>query len=494
MAELQNILYGANIKAVIGRTSVSVNAVHFDSRQVEKGSVFVAVKGTKVNGHQYIPQVVEAGAVAVVGEYPVESLFIPETVTYVQVASSARTLGIMASNFYGNPSSRLKLIAVTGTNGKTSTVTLLYNLYQEMGYKTGLLSTVENRIGEKVVPATHTTGDAVQINRLLKEMVDANCTHCFMEASSHAIVQERTAGLKLLGGVFTNISRDHLDYHGTFNNYIKAKKKLFDELPKEGFALVNTDDKRGKIMVQNTRAAVYSFGLKNAANFKARVLNNTIEGLELDITDYTGNNHKVWFKLVGEFNAYNLLGIFSVAVLLEDEAETVLEQLSMMPPAPGRFEQVIGPNQVAGIVDYAHTPDALKNVLDTINKVRNHSEQLITIIGCGGNRDKGKRPMMAKIAAEQSDKVVITSDNPRDEDPEQIIDDMMEGVPAQHYKKILRNSNRKEAIRTACNLANVGDIILLAGKGHETYQEIKGVKHDFDDRAILQAILNEEIT
>lgn len=491
MAALQNILYGANIKAVSGRTTVEVAAVHFDSRQVEKGSVFVAVKGTQVDGHQYIPQVIQAGAVAVVGEYPVESLAIPETVTYVQVAGSARALGIMASNFYGNPSSRLKLIAVTGTNGKTSTVTLLYHLYQEMGYKTGLLSTVENRIGEKVIPATHTTGDAVQINRLLKNMVDANCTHCFMEASSHAIVQERTAGLQLVGGVFTNISRDHLDYHGTFNNYIKAKKKLFDELPKDGFALVNTDDKRGKIMVQNTRAAVYSFGLKNAADFKAKVLNNTIEGLELDITDQGGNNHKVWFKLVGEFNAYNLLGIFSVAVLLEDDAETVLEQLSMMPPAPGRFEQVIGPNQVAGIVDYAHTPDALKNVLDTINQVRNHSEQLITIIGCGGNRDKGKRPMMAKIAAEQSDKVVITSDNPRNEDPEQIIEDMMEGVPAQHYRKMLRNSNRKEAIRTACNLANPGDIILLAGKGHETYQEIKGVKHDFDDKAILQAILND---
>lgn len=483
MKVLKDILYKVSLVSTSGYMEVDVKNIVFDSRKVEEGSAFVAIEGTQVNGHDYIDAALEKGATAIVCEDLPENL--KEGITWVQVGDSAKALGIMASNYFGNPSDEIQVVAITGTNGKTTTATLLHQLFIAMGYSTGLLSTVENKINEEVIPATHTTPDAVSVQALLRKMVDAGCTHCFMEASSHAIVQERIAGLKLAGAVFTNISHDHLDYHKTFDEYIKAKKKLFDELPKDAFALVNSDDKRGMVMLQNCKANHQTFALKSPADFKAKIISNTLEGLELDI-----NGKLVWFRLIGAFNAYNLLGVLGTAILLGEDEEEVLTTLSSIRGAKGRFDRIsIG--GITAIVDYAHTPDALDNVLKTINGVRTGGEQLITVVGCGGNRDKTKRPIMAKMAVQESDKAILTSDNPRFEDPEEILKDMQAGVGPTERRKTLTIVDRKEAIRTACMLSQPGDIILVAGKGHEDYQEIKGVKHHFDDAEVVTEFLTE---
>ncbi len=482
MKVLKDILYKVSLTSTIGDMGVEVSEIHFDSRLVKSGSVFVAIKGTQSDGHDYIDFALEKGASAIVCEkMPDET---KEKITYVQVVDSSQSLGIMAANYYENPSEKLKLVAVTGTNGKTTTVTLLYQLFIELGYQVGLLSTVENKIHEKVIPATHTTPDSLKIQKLLHQMVLEGCTHCFMEASSHAIVQRRTAGLHFAGALFTNISHDHLDYHGSFDEYIKAKKLLFDGLNKDAFALVNADDKRGAVMLQNCKATHQTFGLKYPADFKGKILSNTIEGLELEI-----NNKQIWFRMIGQFNAYNLLGVFAIAILLGEEEEEVLMQLSKVPGAQGRFDK-ISLFGITAIVDYAHTPDALENVLKTIQGVRTGGEQVITLVGCGGNRDRAKRPVMAKIATQHSDKVILTSDNPRNEDPMAILREMEAGVNPVDFKKTLIIEDRREAIKTAAIMAKKGDIILIAGKGHETYQEIKGVKYPFDDREVVKEILN----
>ncbi|MBD3626952.1 UDP-N-acetylmuramoyl-L-alanyl-D-glutamate--2,6-diaminopimelate ligase [Cyclobacterium sp.] len=480
--KLKDILYKVSLVSTKGDMEMDINQLVFDSRKVTEGSVFVALPGTQVNGHDFIEKALDMGAVAVVCESMPENL--REGITYVQVLNSPKSLGLMAANFYGNPSRKLNLVAVTGTNGKTTTVTLLHQLFSELGYTCGLISTVENKIDNKTIPASHTTPDAIAINELLIQMLKEGCTHCFMEASSHAIVQERTAGLQFTGALFSNISHDHLDYHGSFDAYIEAKKKLFDELPREAFALVNADDKRGLIMVQNSKARKFTFGLKYPADFKAKILGNSLHGLELDL-----EGKQVWFRLIGEFNAYNLLGVLGIAMLLGEEEEEVLRQLSKLKGAVGRFDQVVHAG-ITAIIDYAHTPDALENVLKTIQKLRTGGETLITLIGCGGNRDKTKRPVMAKIACQLSDKVLFTSDNPRDEDPMTIIQEMESGISPIDQKKTLTIADRRAAIKTACSMAEKGDIILIAGKGHETYQEIKGVKHPFDDKEIVKEFLN----
>ncbi len=486
MKELKDILYKVPLQTVVGSTAVPVQSMSFDSRKVEKDSLFFAVRGTQVDGHQFISQAIEKGAKSIVCEQmPDETL---EGITYVQVENAAGALGIAAANFYDNPSAKMKIVAITGTNGKTTVVTLLHQLFMKLGYNTGLLSTVVNKINDTPIAATHTTPDALQLNSLLAKMLEAGCTHCFMEASSHAIVQHRTTGLQFAGAVFTNISHDHLDYHKTFEEYIKAKKMLFDDLPSSAFALVNVDDKRGRIMLQNTKAAKKTFALKSVADFKGKVLTNSLQGLELELGSMEKPATQAWFKLIGDFNAYNLLAAYGVAVLLDEAEEEVLMQLSDVQTATGRFEQIISPDGTVAIVDYAHTPDALKNVLATIQNVRTKNEQVICVVGCGGDRDKAKRPKMAAIAAQYSDKVILTSDNPRSEDPEQIIKDMQQGVGASQTKKVLSIANREEAIKTACMMAGKSDIILVAGKGHETYQEVKGVKHDFDDKKVIAKI------
>lgn len=459
-----------------------VKGIAFDSRKVEAGFAFVAVQGTLSDGHDFIGKAIDLGATAIVCERLPES--ISETVTYVTVRNSAQALGIMAANFYDNPSEKLKLVGVTGTNGKTTTVTLLYQLFSALGYNVGLISTVENRIIDEAVPSTHTTPDPVQLNVLLKKMTTAGCTHAFMEVSSHAVDQERIAGLRFEGAVFTNITHDHLDYHKTFENYIKSKKKFFDELSSDAFALVNADDKRGMVMLQNTKASKFTFGLKKMVDYKAKIITNSLDGLELEIG---GKN--VWFRMIGDFNAYNLLGVYATALQLGEESDEVLQQLSALQGAPGRFERVMPGSKITAIVDYAHTPDALKNVLETINNFRTGNEQVITVVGCGGNRDKTKRPLMASIACKMSDKVVLTSDNPRDEDPMEIIREMQTGVLPTESKKTLVLADREEAIKTACMMARENDIVLVAGKGHETYQEIKGVKYPFDDRKVMERVL-----
>ncbi|MDF2156843.1 UDP-N-acetylmuramoyl-L-alanyl-D-glutamate--2,6-diaminopimelate ligase [Algoriphagus sp. CAU 1675] len=483
MKVLKDILYKVSLTSTTGDMEVGLKDIVFDSRKVQGGSVFVAISGTQVDGHEYIESAINKGAVAIVAERLPENF--QEGVTYVQVVDSAKALGIMAANFYGNPSHHIKVVAVTGTNGKTTTVTLLHQLFQAMGYSVGLLSTVENKINEEVIPATHTTPDAVSVQALLRKMVDTGCTHCFMEASSHAIVQERIAGLKLSGAVFTNITHDHLDYHQTFDLYIKAKKKLFDELPKDAFALVNADDKRGSVMLQNCPATHQTYALKSPADFKARIISNTLEGLELDI-----NSKQIWFRMIGAFNAYNLLAVLGTAVLLGEDEDEVLRELSGIKGAKGRFDRIFV-GGITAIVDYAHTPDALDNVLKTINGVRTGGEQLITVVGCGGNRDKTKRPVMAKIAVQESDKAILTSDNPRFEDPMEILKDMQAGVGASEIRKTLTIVDRREAIKTACMLSQKGDIILIAGKGHEDYQEIQGVKHHFDDAEVVTELLTQ---
>ncbi|MDN4164429.1 UDP-N-acetylmuramoyl-L-alanyl-D-glutamate--2,6-diaminopimelate ligase [Cytophagales bacterium LB-30] len=483
MAILKDIVYKVTLKSISGDMNKEIASVCFDSRQVKQGDLFVATRGTQVDGHQYIAQAVAQGAVAVVCETLPETM--PDAVCFIETNDSAYALGIIASNFYGNPSAKLKLVAVTGTNGKTTTATILHKLFMALGYSSGLLSTVVNKINEEEIVATHTTPDALSLNALLAQMVKKGCTHCFMEASSHAIVQHRMAGIEVAGAIFTNISHDHLDYHGTFDAYIKAKKKLFDDLPSSAFALVNVDDKRGMVMLQNTKAAKHTFALKTLADFKGRIISNTIQGLQLEIA-----GKEVWCRLVGDFNAYNLVGIYGAAMLLGEQEEEVLMQLSTLTTAPGRFEIVRGPNGLTAIVDYAHTPDALENVLTTIQGFRMGNEQIITVVGCGGNRDSAKRPIMSGIAAKYSDRVILTSDNPRNEEPEQIIKEMQEGVSITQQRKVLSITDRREAIKTACALAQPKDIILIAGKGHETYQEIKGVKYDFDDKKVVTEFLN----
>ncbi len=483
--KLKELLHAIPVLQVVGPLEVEVDAIAFDSRQVQQGTLFVAVRGVHTDGHLFVGKAVEGKAVAVVVEELPEHT--DDAVTYVQVSDSAYALGVLAANFYGNPSQELKLVGVTGTNGKTTVATLLYNLFRQLGYRVGLLSTVENRIGEKVVPATHTTPDPVALNKLMRQMVDDGCDYCFMEVSSHAIVQQRIVGLKFAGGIFTNITHDHLDFHKTFENYIKAKKKFFDDLDRYAFALTNVDDRNGNVMLQNTVAHRKTYGLHNMADFKAKVLESHFDGMLLQI-----DSHDLWVKLVGGFNAYNLLAVYSAAILLEQETSKVLVALSEISGAEGRFETVRSKNGVVGIVDYAHTPDAVENVLETIKNLRHEGQQIITVLGCGGDRDKTKRPEMANVALKYSDKLIITSDNPRTEDPLQIIKDMEAGVPVEKKKNTFSIADRREAIRAACHLASPGDIVLVAGKGHEKYQEINRVASSFDDREELEKTFNEQ--
>lgn len=482
MRELKDILYKVNITSASGDMNIGVEGVSFDSRKVKKDFLFVAVKGTQSDGHAFINTAIKNGAIAVISEKLPDSL--NPKVTYVTVKNSARALGVVAANFYHNPSSKLKLVGVTGTNGKTTVATLLYKLFTSMGHPSGLLSTVENRIKDETLVASHTTPDAIQINELLVKMIEAQCTHCFMEVSSHAVDQGRIEGLDFAGAIFTNITHDHLDYHHTFESYIKAKKGFFDGLSSEAFALVNVDDKRGLVMLQNTKAAKRTFGLKKMADFKAKIITNSLEGLELEI-----DNRNVWFKLIGDFNAYNLVSVYATAMLLGEDSESVLMRLSTLTGAAGRFELILPGSKFTAIVDYSHTPDALKNVLETIALFRTGQEQVISVVGCGGDRDKMKRPLMAAIACKYSDKAIFTSDNPRSEDPMEIIREMQKGVGATEAKKTLVIVDREEAIKTACMMAKENDIVLVAGKGHETYQEIKGVKHPFDDKEVLTRML-----
>ncbi len=482
MTALRDILYKVHITSTSGDMNVEVSSIFFDSRKGKPQSMFIAIKGLQSDGHQFIGQAINLGATVIVCEKLPED--ISERVTYVTVKNSAHSLGIIASNFYGNPSAKLKLVGVTGTNGKTTVATLLYKLYSSMGFRCGMLSTVVNRIVDRDIPATHTTPDPLQINQLLVQMLEAGCTHCFMEVSSHAVDQGRIEGLNFSGALFTNITHDHLDYHRTFESYIRAKKGFFDGLSSGAFALVNVDDKRGMVMLQNTKAKKYTFGLKKPADFKGKIITNSIEGLELEI----GERH-VWFKLIGDFNAYNLLTVYGAACLLGEDSETILMKLSALTGASGRFELVLPGSRFTAIVDYAHTPDALKNVLETIEHFRSGNEQVIAVVGCGGNRDKTKRPLMAAIACKYSNKIIFTSDNPRDEDPMEIIREMQTGVSPSDVRKTLVMVDREEAIKTACMLAKDKDIILVAGKGHETYQEIKGVKHAFDDHEVLERMM-----
>lgn len=462
-----------------GDMAMPISGVYIDSRRVEQGSLFIAVRGTLSDGHAFIDKAIEKGATAIVCEtLPV---VMPDQVAYIQVKDSAAVAGIIADAFYEHPSAQLKVVGVTGTNGKTTTATLLYKLFEGLGYKCGLLSTIQNHIHDKVETATHTTPDAISVHAMLKRMVDAGCTHAFMEVSSHAIHQHRIAGIRFAGGVFTNITHDHLDYHKTFDEYIRVKKMFFDELGEDAFALTNLDDKRGMVMLQNTRATQHTYSLKAPATIKGKVLENNLTGLVMTI-----DGMEAHFRMIGTFNAYNLLAVYGVAKLLGEDKMNVLAVLSGLFGAAGRFETYLSPNdKILGIVDYAHTPDALLNVLATINQLRTQGQQLITVVGCGGDRDTTKRPIMAQAACEHSDRTILTSDNPRSEDPEAILNEMEAGLTGPQKRKSLRITDRKEAIKVACSFAQPGDIILVAGKGHETYQEIKGVKHHFDDREVL---------
>jgi len=484
MKQLKNILQNIAVEHLLGNELVSIAAITFDSRKVDKNHLFVAVSGTQSDGHQFIDMAISKGASAVIVENMPKNLQ-PE-ITYVQVKDSSLVLGMLASNFYDNPSSQLKLVGITGTNGKTTTVTLLYRTFMSLGYKTGLLSTVRNYIGDKIIEATHTTPDAVQINKLMREMADAGCEYCFMEVSSHSIVQNRIAGLHFAGAIFSNITQDHLDYHKTFEEYIKAKKMFFDGLSTSAFALVNTDDRNGKIMVQNTSARINTYSLKSMSDFKCKVLESHFDGMLMNI-----DGTDVWTKFIGGFNAYNLLAVYSAALLLGQEKHEVLRIMSNLNAVDGRFEYIRSENGITAVVDYAHTPDALKNVLLTIQEIRTGNEQIITVVGAGGDRDTSKRPIMAKIVSEMSDKVILTSDNPRSEEPEAIINDLSQGVEAQNKRKVLAITDRREAIRAAVLFAKSGDIILIAGKGHENYQDIKGIKHHFDDKEVVREIFSQ---
>jgi UDP-N-acetylmuramoyl-L-alanyl-D-glutamate--2,6-diaminopimelate ligase len=479
MAQLQDILYKVGIRSVHGDRNQAVDNLQTDSRLSGPGSLFIAMKGTHIDGHNFIPQVIAAGTTLIVCE-DLPAVLQPG-VTYIQVESSAAAAGIIAHNFYGMPSGLLKLVGVTGTNGKTTIATLLYKLFTALGYKCGLLSTVQNHVAERILPATHTTPDPLHLNALLKEMADAGCTHAFMETSSHAIHQQRIAGLDYAGGIFSNITHDHLDYHKTFDEYIRVKKSFFDSLSSDSFAISNADDKRGGVMLQNTHARKYFYSLRTMAEFKGRILENNLTGLVMTI-----NDQEVHFRLIGEFNAYNLLAVYGAAICLGEDKSEILRHLSTLSGAEGRFDYTMSPKErIIGIVDYAHTPDALINVLATIQKLRKGHERIITVVGCGGDRDKTKRPLMGAAACEYSDKVIFTSDNPRSEDPDQIIRDIEEGLNTAAKRKYISIADRKEAIRTALNLASPEDILLIAGKGHEKYQEIKGIKYPFDDKQVL---------
>ncbi|MDO1512010.1 UDP-N-acetylmuramoyl-L-alanyl-D-glutamate--2,6-diaminopimelate ligase [Maribacter confluentis] len=483
MKLLKDILYGVHLTAVSGTTSCDIASICFDSRQVKKNDVFVAIKGTLTDGHKYIDAVVKAGARAVICEELPDTM--QDEVTYVEVENGNQALAVMASNYYGNPSKNLKLVGVTGTNGKTTVSSLLYQLFKKAGYKVGLLSTIKIMIDDAEYPTKHTTPDALVINKYLEMMNEAGVEYCFMEVSSHGIHQKRTEGLVFEGAIFTNLSHDHLDYHKTFAEYRDTKKKLFDQLSKSAFALTNIDDKNGLVMLQNTKARKFTYALKNYADYRAQILENQFDGQLLKIDE-----HELWTKLIGHFNAYNMLAIFATADLLGLQKLETLRLISELDNVDGRFQYFISKNRITAIVDYAHTPDALKNVLETINTLRTGNENVITVVGCGGDRDRSKRPVMGNIAADMSNKVILTSDNPRTESPAEIIAEMEAGVEPQHFKKILSIVNREQAIKTACQLANDNDIILVAGKGHETYQETNGVRVDFDDFKIVKEVLN----
>lgn len=484
MAELKDILYKVTINAVVGSTSLPINAIAFDSRMVGANDVFVAIKGNVTDGHQYIDLAIEKGAVAIVCEtLPQQKV---SSVTYIEVASASKALAYMAANYYHNPSENLKLIGVTGTNGKTTVATLLFQLFKRAGYKVGLLSTVKVMVDTKEYLASHTTPDSLTINKYLSLMSVAGVEFCFMEVSSHGIHQHRTEGLRFEGGIFTNLTHDHLDYHHTFDAYRNVKKSFFDQLPKTAFALVNIDDKNGLVMLQNTKAKKYTYALKTYADYKAQILENQLGGLLLKI-----NDNELWSRLIGTFNAYNIVAIYAAADLLGLEKVENLRLISELESVTGRFQYFISDQKITAIVDYAHTPDALQNVLETINSIRTKNEELITVVGCGGDRDKIKRPKMGHIASALSTKVIFTSDNPRSEEPELIIADIEKGVEPQNFKKIVSISDRKQAIKTACQMAQPNDIVLIAGKGHETYQEIKGVRKDFDDLKIVKGLLEQ---
>jgi UDP-N-acetylmuramoyl-L-alanyl-D-glutamate--2,6-diaminopimelate ligase len=480
MILLKDILTVVTPVRVQGDTSIEVSSLCIDSRKVTDGTVFIALKGTAADGHLFIDKAIELGAIAIVCDTLPPSLH--KSVTYVQLKDTAVAVGLMADVFYGCPSSKMKVVGVTGTNGKTTTTTLLYQLFKALGYTCGLISTVQNHIHEIVETSTHTTPDAIAIQSLLARMADAGCSYVFMEVSSHAVHQHRIGGIRFVGGAFTNITHDHLDYHKTFDEYIRVKKQFFDNLPSSAFALTNADDKRGMVMLQNTKAAKYSYSLKAPVEFKGKVLENNLTGLVMNV-----DGHEAHFRMIGTFNAYNLLAVYGIAVLLGEDKLNVLAVLSNLHGAQGRFETIMSDkDSVLGIVDYAHTPDALINVLATINQLRTKGQQLITVIGCGGDRDKAKRPIMAEVACEHSDRAILTADNPRSEDAEMILNDMEAGLSLAHKRKVLRIADRREAIKTACSLAQPDDIVLVAGKGHETYQEIKGVKYPFDDREVLK--------
>ena len=484
--QLKELLHAIPVKEYRGLLDSEVGSLCLDSRKMEKDGVFIAIRGYQSDGHHFIAQAIENGALVIVLEKFPE--LINEKITYVLVDDSAYALGVIASNFYGNPSTKVKLVGVTGTNGKTTVATLLFNLFNKLGYKVGLLSTVQNQIGEQILSSTHTTPDPITLNSLLKLMLEAGCDYCFMEVSSHAIVQQRIAGLTFAGGIFTNLTHDHLDFHESFHNYLNAKKKFFDDLNRNAFALTNIDDRNGQIMLQNTFAYRKTYGLRQMADFKCKIIENHLDGMLLQV-----DKQDVWVKLVGEFNAYNLMAVYGSAILLEQETVKVLTALSEITGAQGRFEILKASNGVTAIVDYAHTPDAVENVLKTINQLKTAGNKVLTVLGCGGDRDKTKRPEMAAVATSLSDKVILTSDNPRTEDPLLIIKDMEAGVPVDKRKNVFSIADRKEAIRAAFHLANEGDILLVAGKGHENYQEINEVRIHFDDKEELTKIFNEHI-
>ncbi|CAM2791558.1 UDP-N-acetylmuramoyl-L-alanyl-D-glutamate--2,6-diaminopimelate ligase [Flavobacterium frigoris] len=484
MIILKDILYKVTIEAVHGSAEVAVGKIEFDSRKIEKNDIFVAIRGSVSDGHEFIQKAIELGAIAIVCDTFPENF--EKGITYIQVKDTNKALAFMAANYFGNPSENLKLVGITGTNGKTTIASLLYQLFKKAGFKVGLISTVKILVDEIEYKATHTTPDSITINHYLAEMRNAGVEYCFMEVSSHGIHQKRTEALHFVGGVFTNLSHDHLDYHPTFAEYRDVKKSFFDNLPKNAFVLTNVDDKNGAVMLQNTVANKRTYALKSYADYKAQILENQLSGLLLKI-----DGNEIWVKLIGTFNAYNVLAIYGTAVELGMDSLETLRLLSELESVSGRFQYIVSTTNITVIVDYAHTPDALENVLKTTNDIRTKNEQLITVVGCGGNRDKTKRPIMATIASELSDKVILTSDNPRNENPDTIIQEMEVGVAAENYKKVLAITDRKQAIKTACQLAQPNDIILIAGKGHETYQEINGVRHDFDDMKIVKEILEQ---
>lgn len=484
MKILKDILYKVGIESVTGSTEIAIHKIDFDSRKIEANNVFVAIRGSLSDGHDYIDKAIQLGAIAIICDNLPQDIV--KGITYIKVKDTNSALAFMAANYFGNPSEKLKLVGVTGTNGKTTIASLLFQLFQKAGFKVGLLSTVKIMVDGAEYKATHTTPDSLTINHYLNEMIEAGVTHCFMEVSSHGVHQKRTEALHFVGGIFTNLSHDHLDYHATFAEYRDVKKSFFDSLPKSAFALSNIDDKNSTVMLQNTQARKLTYALKTYADFKAQILESQLSGLLLKV-----NDNEVWVKLIGNFNAYNVLAIYGTAVELGMDNLEALRLLSDLESVSGRFEYIISKSAITVIVDYAHTPDALENVLKTVDDIRTKNEQLLTVVGCGGNRDKTKRPVMAQIAASLSDKAILTSDNPRNENPEVILDEMEKGVEPQNYKKILRITDRKQAIKTACQLAQPNDIILIAGKGHETYQEINGVRNHFDDMETVKEILEQ---